>query len=121
MKNLLWCWREQPNSAVASNLSWWNAVVDYAQDQNDGKDELDWRCGFESKCSSDSFSLPGALEGLTDNPAALHSLCSAAASAQLSVPHKYMSSLKPVALCVGTAFCSQLCLQDQGLVLYGDF
>lgn len=45
-----------------------------------------------------------------DSRATLHSLRSAAASARLSLPRKYTSSLKPVAHCVGTGFCSQLCL-----------
>jgi len=94
-------------------------VVDDAEDQNDGEEELGWRCGFESECSGGSLSLAGALEGLTDSRAALRSPRSAAASAQLSVPCKYASLLKPAALC-GHWFLLTA-LQDQGLMLYGGF
>lgn len=116
MKNLLWCWRGQLNSAVASSMPWWNTVVGGAQDQNVGEEELDQRYGFESECSSDSFSLSESSKAWLT---ALHSLCSAAASVQLCLLQIRVLETSSTVWAPVSAY--RLYLQDRGLVLYGGF
>lgn len=94
----------------------WNTVVGGTQDQNVGKEELDQRHGFESECSSDSFTLCEPSKAWLT---AFHSLCSAAASAQLCFLQMCVLETSSTVWALVSAY--SLCLQDQRLVLYGGF